>query len=500
MNFRSIVRIAVVCSIGSSLGGCGESGGSGETTQTTTSPGGSGDTVPTDGSEADPGASGGGNNTTTPAGNTNPTTTNPDDGSGGMDSGDTPNPGFCPETQPEAGAECMVGFPAACNYADVGCVCGDGVWACYSESDCPDAAPADGATCDLNGMACTYDDLGCTCDTTDGWTCNSACPDMQPTDGMSCRRSANQSCNYAAGALAPGFMSMPDTTCACTDGAFVCFSDANCPAEAPTTGAACEFPTLDCEFTGSNCRCDADGTWQCQTDCPETLPADGASCERPEQAACRYDDMGAAVQGFGGMGGGDVASTCTCTDLAFVCIGQEDCPAEAPATGGECANLTGLACDYEGSSCNCGEEGWTCQTECPAAPPADGASCERPEQAACRYAEGELLAGGGGFGGGGGAQADTSCACVENAFDCFSPEDCPTTLPGEDEACTVTGVLCVVAGQNCTCSGRTDTWTCVVPSEAGAPAMTEAPETTAEATSAVVTSDAPPVSADGGAQ
>lgn len=437
-----------------------------------------------------------------PSSTANPTTTNStattgNEGTGGQEPGVAPNPGFCPDEQPEAGDACMAAFPAACTYDDVGCVCGDGVWDCYSASDCPAAAPAEGASCDLNGMACSYDQLGCSCDTTDGWSCTSPCPESQPDDGVSCRRSANQSCNYAAGALAMGFMSMADTSCACTDETFVCFTDADCPTEAPTTGGSCEFPTLDCSYANSDCECNADGTWECLTDCPAAFPDDGASCERPEQAVCRYNDEGGLIQGGMGMGmGGAAASTCACSDLAFVCLGQDDCPTEAPSTGAECTDLAGLACAYDGSNCTCGDTGWNCQTQCPAAPPADGISCERSENQPCRYAEGELLTGGGGgFGGGQGTLADTSCTCADNAFDCFTPADCPTALPAADEACTVPRVSCVIDGQNCTCNGQTDTWTCNVPTEpdAGVSPTTEGidPDTSGAETSDSASSEVP---------
>lgn len=471
MNFRQVSRIAFVCSLVGIFTACGESS-NGETGQTNTGSPDDTSGVGSTGSAAETGAT-----NTSPATTPNTTTTGANtsgEGAPSTEPTDDPNPGFCPEAQPEAGAECTNAFPVACTYADVGCVCAQGAWDCYSASDCPAAAPADGDACELGGMACSYAELGCTCDPEEGWSCSTACPEAQPTDGLSCRRPTNQSCGYAAGVLTPGFMGMPDTTCACTDEAFVCFSEANCPSEAPITGGECAFPTLGCEFEGSDCTCNEEGTWECITDCPASNPDDGASCERPEQAACRYSEEGTLVQGGFGMGmGGSVASTCTCSEQAFVCIGQEDCPAEAPASASECADLVGLACDYEASSCTCGDTGWTCQTDCPAAPPEDGISCERSENQACRYAAGELLAGGG-FGGGQGARPDTSCSCVENAFDCFTPADCPTALPAEDEACTVSGVQCAIEGQNCFCSGQSDTWICVAPeTDAGVAPVTD---------------------------
>lgn len=508
MTFRRVLRFAVVCSIAGSFTACGESGGSGETQTTTGSPNDTSGAPGTDNAGTDGTGTGTSPANTTSTNTGGPAGTEPPDEQGTGEQPDDPNPGFCPEAQPEEGGECMNAFPVACTYGELGCICGEGGWDCYSASDCPAAAPAEGDACELGGMACSYDGLACNCDTEDGWSCSSPCPEAQPSDGGSCRRPTNQSCNYAGGELAAGFMSMADTTCACTDGTFVCFSEENCPVEPPSTGGSCEFPTLDCVYEGSDCACNADGTWDCRTDCPDMFPDDGASCERPEQAVCRYSEEGTILQGgMGGGMGGAAVSTCACTEGAFVCIGSEDCPTAAPTTSDACAGLEGLACDYETSSCSCGDMGWSCQTDCPAAPPEEGVSCERNANQACRYAAGELLAGGGGFGGGGGTQADTSCSCVENAFDCFTPADCPTTLPGEDVECSVTGVRCVVEGQNCTCNGQTDTWNCATPPDPGVETGTEDMNTSGSVTSApsseaptseAATSEAP-ADADAGA-
>ncbi len=382
---------------------------------------------------------------------------------------DGPTPGVtgppgCPDDQPVAGAECMFGFPVACTYADGGCVCNEGAWDCYAEADCPDASPEDGASCDLNGMACSYADLSCSCSTEDGWECRTPCPEAQPADGEVCRRPVQAGCDYADGAVVQGFMNMADTTCACGDGTFTCFTEADCPADAPSTGLGCDFPTLECDYDATQCECSEDGGWTCITDCPEAFPADGAACDRPEQAICRYDEAGELAGGGGGggfgggFGGGASDSACTCVNLQFECVTQEDCPAE-PATGDDCAGFTGIACAYDGSNCTCSDMGWTCQTECPTAPPADGGSCSRSENQPCRYdAEGALLGGGGGQGGG--AQADTTCTCTEEAFSCVSTADCPTAQPTAGEACDLAGVVCPFDGENCICSTMSDEWVC----------------------------------------
>ena len=168
MTIRHVLEFVVVGLVMGGVTACGDSEGDGETNQTTGSPTNSSDGGSGGGAGTDTTTTGTTGTTTTTTGTTTTTpgtTTSGDDGTGTSEPTDNPNPGFCPDEQPEAGAECMVGFPAACTYAEVGCVCGDGVWDCYSASDCPAAAPADGDGCDLNGMACSYDGLGCSCDT-----------------------------------------------------------------------------------------------------------------------------------------------------------------------------------------------------------------------------------------------------------------------------------------------------------------------------------------------
>ncbi len=394
-------------------------------------------------------------------------TPTPDDS--GADNQFDGNPGFCPEGPPAEGAECMTPFPASCSYDDGGCVCNEGAWKCYSDADCPATAPDQGATCDLNGMECGYDDnVNCYCDDADGWGCQAPCPQAQPTDGDSCVRPVNSSCNYAGGSIVQGGgfgnannQGMPDTNCACSDGAFACFTQDDCPTAPPSSGESCDVPTLNCEFEGGNCACDGDGSWNCFFDCPETFPDDGAACDRPEQAVCRYGE-GTLVQGGGMFGGGNQGSdsACSCSDLKFDCISEEDCPASAPSSADECAGLNGLACDYGDLSCACGNMGWNCQSACPAAPPETGDSCARSPNQPCRYGEGALLMGGGMMNN---AAADNTCTCIEEAYSCFTAEDCPAATPEAGSACEQPGLFCAIDDQNCFCSTNSNSWTCFMP-------------------------------------
>jgi hypothetical protein len=187
-----------------------------------------------------------------------------------------------------------------------------------------------------------------------GWTCLEPCPQAEPADDTSCRRPAGFACRYQAGMVVQGFMGMADSTCACNDGKFNCFSQADCPAAAPSTGDACDTTTLSCAFTGERCTCGTNDTWTCTTDCPATLPADGAACERTPQQACRYNGD-ALAQGM------QSDATCTCNDMKFTCLTQADCPATQPATATAC-ELPGFTCRYDSESCRCGTMSgmWTC--------------------------------------------------------------------------------------------------------------------------------------------
>jgi hypothetical protein len=367
-------------------------------------------------------------------------------GAGGSTSTPGTSPG-CPAEKPTEATECTRGNPAACVYDDGGCVCAENAWDCYADADCPAAAPADAEACTLGGMACSYEGLNCTCSTTNGWTCLTPCPEAAPADSASCRRPANNTCRYDdAGALVQGFGTASSTTCSCAEGAFNCFTQADCPAAPPANESECAFPTLSCAYDGQECDCD-DGVWACETDCPAMEPADGTACVRDADDECRYL-AGAPVEG----GGGDADATCRCEEGTFNCFGAEDCPATAPATGGGCEFAT-LTCEYTGLACDCEEEGtWTCMTDCPAAVPAQASACERAEEQTCRYNADVLVQG---FGG----SAEAVCACREQMFDCLTATNCPATQPAADADCTgLTGLACTYGEERCSCGQ--DAWTC----------------------------------------
>lgn len=268
-------------------------------------------------------------------------------------------PPGCPAEKPEVGAACMRrGGPggAVCTYGTDSCLCDANAWACYSQTDCPASAPDDAAACDLNGMACAYDTLRCTCSTMNGWACQEPCPQEQPDNDAECRRPAASTCRYQAGMVVQGFMGMADATCACNDGKFVCFSQDDCPADVPSTGDACDLPTLSCAFTGERCTCNPNGGWACTTDCPATPPADGDACERSPQQACRYNGD-VLAQGM------QADSTCTCNDMEFTCLSQADCPTTQPTAATAC-DLPGLSCPYDTENCRCGAMSgmWGCFT------------------------------------------------------------------------------------------------------------------------------------------
>jgi hypothetical protein len=284
---------------------------------------------------------------------------------GGADGGDAGapniNPNACPAEKPAALSACTRRGGQACTYADGGCLCNNQQWECYSSSDCPTSAPANADACTLNGMQCAFGDLACSCSVTNGWTCETPCPTMVPAAAAECTRAANRSCRYdTAGAPVNGPGGMADTTCTCTDGAFNCVSQADCPADVPANASECTSPTLSCAFTGARCTCAADGTWSCTLDCPAATPAEADPCQRPADQSCRYA-AGALVT----VGGANpIDASCACVDGAFACSTAADCPATAPTNASACT-LSGITCPYDdGTSCRCrtSTPEWACTT------------------------------------------------------------------------------------------------------------------------------------------
>lgn len=428
--------LALLSACGSSSGGNDNGNGTGGAMST-----GSGGALSTGGSSS--GAPGQGGAAVNGGGASNSggsgTSTAGVSGGGGFPGGDFFS---CPMEKPTAGASCMRLSPSACTYADGGCLCSSGAWSCYSSADCPATAPADAASCTLTGMACNYNDLACTCGM-NGWSCQKPCPMTPPAAATACQRPASSTCRYDEGALVGGFGSA-DTTCACNDGTFKCFSQSDCPADSPSSGAACEFSTLSCSYSAGQCSCSGDGTWSCSMSCPAMQPTEGGACDRITTGSCRYN--AGALQ----MGGGSSDATCTCQDGKFNCISQADCPAAAPATDSMCTGLTGLNCTYTDRQCSCGPNGWSCTTNCPMTPPTKGTACER--RSACQYAAGAPVSMG--------MTADTTCACTDNAFQCYTAADCPATQPMSASECQQPGLTCPYSGQNCRCSASMGAWTC----------------------------------------
>jgi hypothetical protein len=125
-----------------------------------------------------------------------------------------------------------------------------------------------------------------------------------------------------------------------------------------------------------------------------------------------------------------------------------------------------LRCDFDGGSCTCEDDGtWSCALDCPEATPADADSCQRPVDQPCRYAAGALVQGGGQ----GGTPVDTSCACADGAFDCFTTADCPATAPADASACTLSGITCPydAGATSCRCRTSTPEWDCTVSDPSG---------------------------------
>lgn len=274
----------------------------------------------------------------------------------------------------------------------------------------------------------------------DGNTNPFSCPTAKPTAGDECSRPSTQPCDYDDGA------------CACRDDVWSCYSDSDCPAQAPANEEACNFSQMNCAYGELNCVCSTTTGWSCQTPCPATKPATNTTaCTRPADQLCRYGEDGQRVSGFGTT----AASTCSCVDGKLNCFSQADCPADPPANDGACTTPT-LGCSYTGRQCNCGTDGtWSCTTDCPEATPAAASACLRAANQACSYAAGALVSGG--------ATPDTTCVCIDEKFTCYTDADCPAERP-EAGACTQLGLNCnyetAEETSRCRCRTSTSEWSC----------------------------------------
>ncbi|MFC1643243.1 hypothetical protein ACFL5O_11260 [Myxococcota bacterium] len=279
------------------------------------------------------------------------------------------DPFSCPSPKPSDGATCSrLALLGACAYDDGGCVCVNQEWSCYSSSDCPTDTPANQDPCTLNAMSCSYGDLDCVCSTESGWSCETRCPEAKPAAQDACTRTADRVCRYGDDDQQLVGFGTAATTCACNDGAFACFTQDDCPAEAPPNADACTMVTLACTYSGRQCTCGTDGSWSCSTDCPEATPESASACSRPASQACSYAE-GALVQGFGTTGD----TTCVCTDEEFTCYTAADCPEAAPESDSACTQL-GLNCQYDDNATFCRCRTSTSEWSCSAIPDALGAA------------------------------------------------------------------------------------------------------------------------------
>src|SRR5512145_2855046 len=255
----------------------------------------------------------------------------------------------CPASKPVVDSACTRSSSmGACTFGDTNCICSGQTWHCYTQADCPATAPANADACDLNSMSCAYGAVQCVCARNSGWNCATPCPATKPTaSGEACTRDARNTCRYGEDGALINFGGTAVTTCACANGALSCFGATDCPADPPTSSAACTMLTLSCQYDGRQCNCGTDGVWACTSECPEAPPAADAACDRTPQQACSYAN-GALVSGFGATSD----KTCVCNANKFACFTQADCPAAAPESDTACT-LLGINCSYDATTCRC---------------------------------------------------------------------------------------------------------------------------------------------------
>lgn len=269
----------------------------------------------------------------------------------------------CPAAKPDVDSACTRSSSmGACTYSDTDCICSGQTWHCYTQADCPAAAPPNEEACDLNSMSCSYGEVKCVCSRQSGWNCATPCPETKPAaSGEACTREPRSTCRYGEDDQLLGFSGTAVTTCACADGALTCFAATDCPADPPENTAACNMLTISCEYDDRDCSCGTDGAWDCTTECPEAPPAAEASCAREPQRACSYAE-GALVSGGSSA---DADTDCVCIEGKFACYTQADCPATAPESDTDCTQI-GMNCSYDddATSCRCrtSTNQWSCST------------------------------------------------------------------------------------------------------------------------------------------
>jgi hypothetical protein len=167
----------------------------------------------------------------------------------------------CPDALPETGSACTPGR-GECMFDGSTCICSEdsSTWSCWNPADCPQAAPAEQAPCDVVGMECPYEsameELDCEC-TSEGWDCGrQACPAAMPAVGEACM-GGDGVCTFGA------------QTCDCRRRAWVCWDPSTCPAT-PAHDAACTVEGMLCAYSGGECECE-DAAWSCDS---QLRPAD----------------------------------------------------------------------------------------------------------------------------------------------------------------------------------------------------------------------------------
>jgi len=246
----------------------------------------------------------------------------------------------CPSSPP-CGA-CSV-EDLACAYPTESCLCSGGAWTCFS---CPATQPADNDSFDFPdrrlSMSCRYGAV--TCSTPifvpllllkNSWSCG-VCPAERPTTGAACGNTRFE-CRYGV------------DTCACNESSWTCAAPScEVPRSSQPGMNGCYGPGhYTCQYEAQTCSCGGNGAGRRCT-CPASRPADGTRCES-----------------FAGVGGDTSGCTygvtkCSCLDRPGSTWSCADpvCPTSMPAPGSPCAMP--LSCAYGAAFCSCDGTTWSC--------------------------------------------------------------------------------------------------------------------------------------------
>lgn len=144
----------------------------------------------------------------------------------------------CPSAMPASESDCELPEGTECDYLEQECECLSGKWSCESEDE---EEPLDGGVADASTKPA------------DGGSARDAgsCPQARPAERATCMRSS-QTCTYE------------DTQCVCPNGTWSCSEpvDMGCPATAPLNGDRCAG-RADCDFLEVECEC-LRGAWSCK--------------------------------------------------------------------------------------------------------------------------------------------------------------------------------------------------------------------------------------------